>query len=150
MSFLPPNFDYLVSRNGQYGVFEDAEHEKARIAYDCCVNDVAGACATCAKGRLYWSGKVTFDQHSFEVAALVNDRALALDLAGDVPWSRDVEIAAHRLHGTNDRDSLRCDPLTGRRFDGRNERGKNLFRGNESALALLATLQTVRYKELVR
>lgn len=41
MNYPPPNFDHLLSMIGPFGIFEHAEHERARTEHGYCVDDVA-------------------------------------------------------------------------------------------------------------
>jgi hypothetical protein len=90
-----------------------------------------------------------FDQQPIEVAALADACARAHRIAGRQRWADGSELAAAWFLGDNDSGTSMHDPAGGGGFDGLERDGRNENQGAESTLALLATLQQVRFMALL-
>jgi hypothetical protein len=85
-----------------------------------------------------------FDQQPIEVAALADACARAHVIARRPRWATAIELAAAWFGGANDSGTSLHGP-DGGGCDGLEPTGRNENQGAESTLALLSTLQQVRY-----
>jgi hypothetical protein len=90
----------------------------------------------------------TLDQQPIEVAALADACARAFAATHDPRWAAGVRLAAAWFLGDNDAGVSLYDPISGGGCDGLEPGGRNENQGAESTLALISTLQQLRWLSL--
>lgn len=88
--------------------------------------------------------RVTFDQQSIEVAALVDACATAVDLTGDAGWLVFIDRGYAWFDGVNDAKTSMFNESTGAGFDGLTALGRNENQGAESTVCYLSVAERHR------
>ena len=89
-----------------------------------------------------------FDQQPIEVAALADACARAFAVTGERRWAEGIQLSAAWFFGANDAGISLYDADSGGGCDGLESAGRNENQGAESTLALISTLQQVRWLAL--